>query len=256
MPGGRVGGGCTLVGMTLFRLDGRRALVTGGSKGIGLAAAHDLIRMGAHVTVAARGEDALKRAADAIGARWVVADVSTPEGVQAAVAAAGDVDILVSNAGGPAAGLPSGVSEDAWAQGFQTTFMSTVRLANATVPAMRARGWGRVIAVTSLTVGRPSPTLPVSNALRAGVTNYLRTLALEVAADGVTCNTVAPGYTATERLRQLHADPQDAKKLAARIPARRFGEPNEVAAAVAFLASKEAAYMTGQELLVDGGWSI
>ncbi|MFN4252430.1 SDR family oxidoreductase [Deinococcus sp.] len=242
--------------MTLFRLDGRRALVTGGSKGIGLAAAHDLIRMGAHVTVAARGEDALKRAADAIGARWVVADVSTPEGVEAAVAAAGDVDILVSNAGGPAAGLPSGVSEDAWAQGFQTTFLSTVRLANATVPGMRARGWGRVIAITSLTVGRPAPTLPVSNALRAGVTNYLRTLALEVAPDGVTCNTVAPGYTATERLRQLHADPQDAQKLAARIPARRFGEPNEVAAAVAFLASKEAAYITGQELLVDGGWSI
>ena len=244
------------MGMTLFRLDGKRALVTGGSKGIGLAAAHDLIRMGAHVTVAARGEDALKRAADAIGARWVVADVSTPEGVEAAVAAAGDVDILVSNAGGPAAGLPSGVSEDAWAQGFQTTFMSTVRLANATVPGMRARGWGRVIAITSLTVGRPAPTLPVSNALRAGVTNYLRTLALEVAPDGVTCNTVAPGYTATERLRQLHADPQDAQKLAARIPARRFGEPNEVAAAVAFLASREAAYTTGQELLVDGGWSI
>ncbi|MFT2721368.1 SDR family oxidoreductase [Deinococcus sp. A31D244] len=242
--------------MTLFRLDGKRALVTGGSKGIGLAAAHDLIRMGAHVTVAARGEDALKRAADAIGARWVVADVSTPEGVEAAVAAAGDVDILVSNAGGPAAGLPSGVSEDGWAQGFQTTFLSTVRLANATVPGMRARGWGRVIAITSLTVGRPAPTLPVSNALRAGVTNYLRTLALEVAPDGVTCNTVAPGYTATERLRQLHADPQDAQKLAARIPARRFGEPNEVAAAVAFLASKEAAYITGQELLVDGGWSI
>ncbi|GAA5436490.1 3-oxoacyl-[acyl-carrier-protein] reductase FabG [Deinococcus aquaticus] len=251
-----MGGGCTLVGMTLFRLDGRRALVTGGSKGIGLAAAHDLIRMGAHVTVAARGEDALKCAADAIGARWVVADVSTPEGVEAAVAAAGDVDILVSNAGGPAAGLPSGVSEDAWAQGFQTTFMSTVRLANATVPGMRARGWGRVIAITSLTVGRPAPTLPVSNALRAGVTNYLRTLALEVAPDGVTCNTVAPGYTATERLRQLHADPQEAQKLAARIPARRFGEPNEVAAAVAFLASREAAYTTGQELLVDGGWSI
>lgn len=244
------------MGMTLFRLDGKRALVTGGSKGIGLAAAHDLIRMGAHVTVAARGEDALKRAADAIGARWVVADVSTPEGVEAAVAAAGDVDILVSNAGGPAAGLPSGVSEDAWAQGFQTTFMSTVRLANATVPGMRARGWGRVIAITSLTVGRPAPTLPVSNALRAGVTNYLRTLALEVAPDGVTCNTVAPGYTATERLQQLHADPQEAQKLAARIPARRFGEPNEVAAAVAFLASREAAYTTGQELLVDGGWSI
>ncbi|WP_188900498.1 SDR family oxidoreductase [Deinococcus aerophilus] len=241
---------------TLFRLDGKRALVTGGSKGIGLAAAHDLIRLGARVTIAARHEAALRTAADALGARWVVADVSTPEGVAAAVQAAGEVDILVSNAGGPPPGKPSEVSEAAWQAGYDTTFLSTVRLANATLPGMRERGWGRIIAITSLTVGRPSPTLPVSNAMRAAVTNYLRTLALEVAADGVTCNTVAPGYTATDRLKALHDDPAQAEQLTARIPARRFGQPNEVAAAVAFLATREAGYMTGQELLVDGGWSI
>ncbi len=242
--------------MSLFQLNGKRALVTGGSRGIGLAAAHDLIRLGAQVTLAARNEEVLRRAADAIGARWVVADVSTPDGVRAAVEASGQVDILVSNAGGPPPAQPSAVTEEGWAQGFQTTFMSTARLATAVLPGMRERRWGRIIAVTILTVGRPALNLPVSNAMRAAVTNHLRTLALEVAADGVTCNTVAPGYTATERLNALHADPADAERLKGRIPARRFGEPNEVGAAVAFLATNEAAYITGQEILVDGGWSI
>ena len=121
---------------------------------------------------------------------------------------------------------------------------------------MRERRWGRIIAITSLTVGRPALNLPVSNAVRAAVTNHLRTLALEVAAEGVTCNTVAPGYTTTTRLQQLHSDPAEAQKLLEKIPARRFGQPQEVAAAIAFLASDEAAYLTGQELLVDGGWSI
>ncbi|SEJ24653.1 3-oxoacyl-[acyl-carrier protein] reductase [Deinococcus reticulitermitis] len=242
--------------MTLFSLGGKCALVTGGSKGIGRAAAEHLRSLGAEVALAARGEEALRAAAEELGARWVVADVSTPEGVQAAVDAAGAVDILVSNAGGPPPSLPSEVSEEAWAQGFQTTFLSTVRLAGAVVPGMRERGWGRIIAVTSLTVGRPTLMLPVSNALRAAVTNHLRTLALEVAQDGVTCNTVAPGYTATERLQKLHADPAEAEKLRGRIPAQRFGEPGEVAAAVAFLATNEAGYITGQEILVDGGWSI
>ncbi|GGO18598.1 SDR family oxidoreductase [Deinococcus humi] len=242
--------------MTLFRLDGKRALVTGGSRGIGLAAAHDLARLGARVTIAARHERTLKAAADAIGARWVVADVSTQEGVTAALEAAGQIDVLVSNAGGPPPGKPSEVSEEAWQAGYDTTFLSTVRLANGVLAGMRQRRWGRIIAITSLAVGRPSPTLPVSNAMRAAVTNYLRTLALEVAADGVTCNTVAPGYTATDRLKALNTDPSDADRLTARIPARRFGQPNEVAAAIAFLATPEAAYITGQELLVDGGWSI
>lgn len=240
----------------MFKLDGKRALVTGGSKGIGLAAARQLRDLGAVVTLAARGEEALRAAADDLGAAWVVADVSTPQGVQAAVEAAGQPDILVSNAGGPPPSLPSAVTGAAWEQGFQTTFLSTARLTDAVLPGMRERGWGRIIAITSLTVGRPALNLPVSNAMRAAVTNHLRTLALEVAADGVTCNTVAPGYTATERLQKLHADPAEAAKLQARIPARRFGTPEEVAAAIAFLATNEAAYITGQEILVDGGWSI
>ncbi|WP_034386832.1 SDR family oxidoreductase [Deinococcus sp. YIM 77859] len=245
--------------MTLFRLDGRRALVTGGSKGIGLAAAQALTALGAEVTLVARGEEALRTAAAQLGARWAAADVGTPDGVQAAVEAArqaGPIDILVSNAGGPPPGLPSQMTEEAWRRGFELTFLSTVRLADAVLPAMREQRWGRIIAVTSLTVGRPALTLPVSNAMRAAVTNHLRTLALEVAAEGVTCNTVAPGYTATERLRALHADPAEAERLQHRIPARRFGQPGEVGAAVAFLATGEAGYITGQELLVDGGWSI
>jgi len=242
--------------MTLFRLDGKSALVTGGSKGIGWAAARALTELGARVTLAARREATLREAAAELGARWVVADMGTPEGVGAAVEAAGEVDILVSNAGGPAPGLPSEVTEEAWQRGFEVTFLSTVRLAQAVLPGMRERRWGRIIAVTSLTVERPALNLPVSNAMRAAVTNHLRTLALEVAADGVTCNTVAPGYTATERLRALHADPAEAERLMGRIPARRFGEPGEVGAAVAFLATNEAGYITGQELLVDGGWGI
>ncbi|MBB5374587.1 3-oxoacyl-[acyl-carrier protein] reductase [Deinococcus metalli] len=242
--------------MTLFRLDGKRALVTGGSRGIGLAAATQLRDLGADVILAARDEPTLRAAAAGLGAAWAVADVSTPDGVQAALDAAGTVDILVSNAGGPPPSLPSRVSGDAWQRGFDTTFLSTVRLVDGVLPGMRERRWGRIIAITSLTVGRPSLNLPVSNAMRAAVTNHLRTLSLEVAQDGVTCNTVAPGYTSTDRLKALYADPADAEKLSVRIPARRFGHPEEVAAAISFLATNEAAYITGQEILVDGGWSI
>ncbi|MDO4263114.1 MAG: SDR family oxidoreductase [Deinococcus sp.] len=239
-----------------FRLDGKRALITGGSKGIGFAAAALMRELGAQVTLAARTEAEVQAAAQSIGAGWAVADVSTLQGVQAALDAAGQVDILVANAGGPPPALPSEVSEAAWEQGYRTNFLSAVRLADGVLPGMRERGWGRIIAVTSMTVGHPALNLPVSNAMRAAVTNHLRTLSLEVGADGVTCNTVAPGYTATQRLRNLHADPQQAAQLAASIPLRRFGEPREVGAAIAFLASEEADYITGQELLVDGGYSI
>ncbi|RTR26688.1 SDR family oxidoreductase [Deinococcus radiophilus] len=239
-----------------FRLDGRRALVTGGSKGIGFAAAQLMRELGAEVTIAARTESDLQAAAGQIGAAWVAADVGTPEGVAAALEAAGAVDILVANAGGPPQALPSEVPEEAWEAGYQTNFLSTVRLAAGVLPGMQERGWGRIIAVTSMTVSHPVLRLPVSNAMRAAVTNHLRTLALEVAGNGVTCNTVAPGYTATERLQALHHDPAEAQRLAGSIPAGRFGEPREVAAAIAFLSTDEAAYITGQELLVDGGFNI
>lgn len=241
--------------MTLFRLDGKRALVTGGSKGIGFAAAQHLKELGAEVTLASRSEENVNAAAGKIGVQGVVADVSRLEDIQALLAKVGQVDILVINAGGPPPSLPSEVSEDSWEKGFQTTFMSAARLADAALPGMRERQWGRIIAITSQTVGSPSLNLPVSNAMRAAVTNHLRTLALEVAKDGVTCNTVAPGLTATERLQSLY-QPEQAETIKKNIPARRFGQPEEVAAAIAFLATNEAAYITGQEILVDGGNNI
>ena len=238
--------------MTLFRLDGKRALVTGGSKGIAFAAAKQLLELGAEVTIASRGEANVQAAAAELGVQGVVADVSNPADIASLLTQAGQVDILVINAGGPPPSLPSKVTEEGWEKGFQTTFMSAVRLAEAVLPGMRERGWGRIIAITSQTVSSPSLTLPVSNAMRAAVTNHLRTLALEVARDGVTCNTVAPGLTATERLQSLYK-PEEAEVIKQNVPAQRFGQPEEVAAAIAFLATNEAAYITGQEILVDGG---
>ena len=241
--------------MTLFRLDGKRALVTGGSKGIAFAAAQQLRDLGAQVTIASRSAENVQAAAEQLGVQGLVADVSNPGDIASLLAQAGQVDILVINAGGPPPSLPSQVTEDGWQKGFQTTFMSAVRLAEGVLPGMRERGWGRIIAITSQTVNSPSLTLPVSNAMRAAVTNHLRTLALEVAKDGVTCNTVAPGLTATERLQSLYK-PDEAEAIKKNIPARRFGQPQEVAAAIAFLATNEAAYITGQEILVDGGNNI
>lgn len=241
--------------MTLFRLDGKRALVTGGSKGIAFAAAQQLRDLGAEVTIASRSAENVQAAAEQLGVQGLVADVSNPGDIASLLAQAGQVDILVINAGGPPPSLPSQVTEDGWQKGFQTTFMSAVRLAEGVLPGMRERGWGRIIAITSQTVNSPSLTLPVSNAMRAAVTNHLRTLALEVAKDGVTCNTVAPGLTATERLQSLYK-PDEAEAIKKNIPARRFGQPQEVAAAIAFLATNEAAYITGQEILVDGGNNI
>lgn len=241
--------------MTLFRLDGKRALVTGGSKGIAFAAAQQLRDLGAEVTIASRSAENVHAAAEQLGVQGLVADVSNPGDIASLLAQAGQVDILVINAGGPPPSLPSQVTEDGWQKGFQTTFMSAVRLAEGVLPGMRERGWGRIIAITSQTVNSPSLTLPVSNAMRAAVTNHLRTLALEVAKDGVTCNTVAPGLTATERLQSLYK-PDEAEAIKKNIPARRFGQPQEVAAAIAFLATNEAAYITGQEILVDGGNNI
>jgi 3-oxoacyl-[acyl-carrier protein] reductase len=244
---------------------GKIALVTGGSRGIGLAVAEGLAAEGARVALSARDEGQLERAVESLGAAGaeaigVPADVSDAGQVQVLFervrAAFGDPLILVVNAGGPPAGLASGLSEEQWARGFDLTLMSAVRLAREALPAMRKAGWGRIVNITSLAVKQPVPNLTLSNAFRAAVTGFAKSLSNEVAADGVTVNNVGPGYTATERLEELFTDEAGRRRLMESIPTGRFGTPEEVASLAVYLASRQAAYLTGQTIVPDGGATL
>ncbi len=244
-------------------LHGKTALVTGASKGIGRAVAEALAAEGARVALCARDGALLSEAVEGIRraggeAMAVPGDVSSADDIVRVVAATreryGDPAVLVVNAGGPPAGLPTSLDDGAWDMAYRLTLLSSVRLARAVLPAMRRAGWGRILNITSLSVREPIANLTLSNALRAGVTGFAKTLSLEVAHEGVTVNNLAPGYTATERVEELFPTPQAKQDLIDRIPARRFADPAEIAAAAAFLASERAAYVTGQTWLVDGGF--
>ena len=245
-----------------LQIAGKAALVTGASKGIGFAVASALAAEGARLVVNARDAGSLGEAAErlrALGAEVhpVAGDVSEAKHVKSLLAAAkeavGAPAILVSNAGGPPTGPAEALDDAAWARGFELTLMSAVRLARGVVPAMKAAGWGRIVFVTSLSVKEPIANLTLSNAFRSGVTAFARTLANEVAEHGVTVNSVAPGYTLTERLDELFSDDYARARLVSKIPARRFAAPEEVASAAAYLCSAQAGYVTGQTLVVDGG---
>lgn len=255
-------------------LRGRVALVTASSKGLGRAIAHELAAEGARVVMCARTEGPLRAARDEIhretGAdvHAVVADVSSSDGIRRVVDQAvhvGPVDVLVTNAGGPPAGVFESHDWSMWEQAVNLTLRSTVELTRAVLPGMRQRRWGRIVNVTSIAVKQPVANLMLSNSLRAAVTGFARTLANEVATDGVTVNNALPGYTRTERVEELaqatagrEGGSTTAKTVMARfeaeIPMRRLGEPKEFAALVAFLASERASYITGQSIAVDGGW--
>jgi len=235
-------------------LTGRRAAVAAASRGLGFAVAAALAAEGAEVAICGRDATGVEAAAARIGATPIVADVSTSEGaggfVRDARDALGGVDILVANAGGPPPGRFADVSDPGeYARAFELNALSTIAMCAEAVPEMQARQWGRVVAITSIAVRQPIPTLILSNTARAGLTGFLKTLAREVAVDGVTVNSLQPGLHDTERLRALHAGPPDLSG----IPARRLGTPEEFGAFAAFLCSELAGFVTGTAIPVDGG---
>lgn len=235
-------------------LSGRRALVMGGSSGLGKAIAQALIKEGARTVICARGAERLAATAAQIGAQGIVADVTLPGAAAALVVESekrlGPLDVLVVNTGGPPPGLFADLSEAAWRTAFESLWISSVGAMRAALPGMRARRWGRVILVTSVAAREPVANLMLSNSLRAGLHGLVNALSREVAADGVTINALMPGYTLTERLAELKLDEAE---LATQIPAGRLGRAEDFAAVAAFLASEQANYLTGQAVACDGG---
>ena len=237
-------------------LQGRVALVTGGSKGIGRAIAAELAAEGARVAISSRDPE---RAARALGAVGIKHDNADLDGVDALVEqverAQGPIDILVTNTGGPPGGPdPLGFSREQWQDAYRDLVLAPMALVSRTLPGMRERGWGRIVNVASSSVREPIADLMLSNTHRAGTLAAWKTLARHVAADGVTVNSVLPGRIATDRLYERYGSEEAARRDAvAEIPADRLGEPEEMAAAATFLCSARAAYITGIALLVDGG---
>lgn len=247
------------------------ALVTGASAGLGLAAAQALARRGARVVLSSRGGEKLDVAAAelaATGAEVLVipADVRDPEALAGLVAAVeahwGRLDVVVANGGGPPAKPALETRDEDWQAAFELAFLFVPRLCRAALPGMRARGWGRIVAINSISARQPIPGLATSNAMRPAVLGYLKTLAREVAADGVTVNAVLPGYTRTARQQELFEDTSRRtgrpveellRERAGHVPMGRMADPEEVGEVIAFLASAEASYLTGQFLAIDGG---
>ena len=239
-----------------LQIAGRTALVTGASAGLGKAIAAALAVEGVRVAVCSRDEARIAAAASEVGAAMSVAcDVSRPGASRQLVgdvaSRLGAVDILVLNTGGPPKGAFQELSDSQWNEAFQSLWMSAVEAMQAALPGMRARRWGRILLVTSVAAKEPMAALTLSNGLRAGLLGLAKSVSDEVAQDGVTVNCLLPGYTDTERLRQLQVPPE---KMLAGVPAKRVGRPEEFAALAAFLASEQAGYVTGQSIAADGGW--
>ncbi|MFI5372404.1 MAG: SDR family oxidoreductase [Candidatus Eisenbacteria bacterium] len=254
-------------------LSGKVALVGASSKGLGRAIAEALAVEGASVMLCARNPEVLNATRDAITrnatapVHAVAADLSSATGIEHIVRSTlerfGRVDVLVTNNGGPPVGPLEAHDWRAWQSAVDLTLRSAVELTRAVLPGMRERRWGRVIHVTSLTVKQPIDGLMLSTSIRAALTGFSRTLANEVAPHGITVNTILPGYMRTERVAELNQAIAAREGVSARdvelrvigqIPMRRIGDPGELAALAAFLASERASYITGQSIVADGGW--
>ncbi len=247
---------------------GKRALVCASSKGLGRGCAEALAEAGVDLVMNARGAEALESAAEAIRTAYgvqvttVAVDVTTEAGQAAVLDAAGAVDILVTNAGGPPPGLWSDWDRDDFIKALDANMLTPIMLMKALLPGMMERGWGRVVNITSQSVKAPIPALGLSNAARTGLTGYVAGTARQVAPSGVTINNLLPGIHATDRAISLDTGVSEAKGISidearkqreATIPARRYGTAAEFGAACAFLCSAHAGFIVGQNLLSDGG---
>lgn len=256
-----------------FSKNPKSALVCAASKGLGRASAIALAEQGYSLVVCARTENTLQASAEAMreagaaSVTAVVADLTSEAGLQTLIGATWQAfsdgpDCLVLNTGGPSPSTASQTPLSAWPPGFQQLFMAPVTLVDAFLPALRKKGWGRIVAITSGSVLEPVPQLTVSNAMRSALTSYLKTLAGDIGADGITVNCVAPGFIHTDRIDQLAesqaAEGNSSKEAAldrfrSYIPLHRLGKPEELGALVAFLCSEQASYLTGLTIPVDGG---
>jgi 3-oxoacyl-[acyl-carrier protein] reductase len=235
---------------------GRRALVCGASRGLGFACARALAQENVTVTLISRSQGSLDEAASKIEAttgvrpKTVEADVSTDRGRDAARAAEPSPDILITNAGGPPSKDFRELSRADWATALDANFLSAVELIRACVDGMIDRGFGRIVNITSMTVRMPVERLDLSNAPRLALTGYVAGVSRQIAKHNVTINNLLPGTIATERILELG---ETAQRLIAKVPAGRAGTPDEFGATCAFLCSRPAAFITGQNILLDGG---
>src|SRR4051812_45519226 len=239
-------------------LDGKVALVTGASQGIGFGIAKELALEGARVAISSRTQERIEAVAEQIGARGYVHDTidldAAPALIEAVGRDLGPIDVLVTNTGGPPGGDPLELTREQWEAAHRELVVAAIEMIELVVPGMRERAFGRVLGISSSAAREPIPSLLLSSAHRPGLLGAFRILAKKLAADGITFNTILPGRIATDRITHLHGSIEKAQEVAReQIPAGRLGNPEELAAAAAFLCSERASYVTGTTLLVDGG---
>ena len=237
---------------------GRTALVAASSAGLGYETAKALATAGCKVVISGRNEERLNQAAENIPESIpVIADVSSVEGSTQLVKKANEmlgssIDILVTNAGGPPPGTFESTDLDQYLSALELNLMSVVAMCKEAVPDMQNNQWGRVLAITSISVRQPIPNIMLSNTARAGATGFLKTLALEIAADGITVNSIQPGFHATNRVKDLYGD-KNLEDLANVIPSKKIGSAEDFGKIAAFLCSEQAGYITGAAIPVAGG---